>query len=180
MNHSRFPTLLYFLMLVLGVLHWAQVYPQLPERMASHFMANGTPNGWMPKEAFFLLSCVVVGMSALVAFLAPRLVASRPAEKINLPHREYWLAPERREDTMSFLRAQMVWFGCGIQFVLLYGTSQAINANLPTVGYFDAKGMWYVVAGSLLLTVVWIIHFLRHFYYVPPSQLSAHPGTWQK
>ena len=180
MNDSRFPTLFYFLMLILGALHWSHVYPQLPERMASHFAADGTPNGWQPKQAFFLLSCVVVGMSALVAFLAPRSLSSRPAEKINLPHRQYWLAPERREDTMRFIRAQMVWFGCGLQFVLLYGTSQAINANLPSVGYFDAKGMWYVVAGFLCFILVWIIHFLRHFYNVPPAHLSSSPGQWQK
>lgn len=176
MNDSRFPVLLYFLMLLFGVLHWFRVYPQLPERMASHFTTNGTPNGWQPKLSFFLLSCGVVGMSAFVAFLVPRLIASRPAEKINLPHKEYWLAPPRREDTMRFFRAQMAWFGCGLLFVLLYGTSQAINANLPSVGYFDTRGMWYVVAGFLFFTLVWVIHFLRHFYKVPPPSQSFPAG----
>lgn len=180
MNDSRFPVLLYFLLLALGLLRWAHVYPQLPERLASHFTADGTPNGWQPKQAFFVLSCVVVGMSALVAFLAPRLIASRPAEKINLPHKDYWLAPERREDTMRFFRAQMVWFGCGLLFVLLYGTSQAINANLPNVGYFDARGMWHVVAGFLFFTLVWIVHFLHHFYNVPPAHPSSTGGPWKK
>src|ERR1700758_1494825 len=46
MNNTRLPALLYLVMLAFGVLHWAQVYPQLPDRMASHFSANGTPNGW--------------------------------------------------------------------------------------------------------------------------------------
>jgi uncharacterized membrane protein len=180
MNDSRFPVLLYFLMLAFGLLHWAHVYPRLPERMASHFTATGAPNGWQPKQAFFLLSSVVVGMSAFVAFLAPRFITSRPAEKINLPHKEYWLAPKRRKDTLRFFRAKMAWFGCGLLFVLLYGTSQAINANLPNVGYFDAKGMWYVAAGFLFFTLVWIIRFLRHFYSGPTSHSPSPPGPLQK
>lgn len=167
-------------MLVFAVLQWVHVYPQLPDTMASHFAGKGTPNGWQPKQAFFLLTSVVIGMTTAAAFVMPFVLGSLPEGKINLPNKSYWLAPERREDTWRFFRAQMAWFGCGLLFVLLYGISQAINANLPTVRHFDSQGMWYVLGGFLLFALVWTVHFLRHFYNLPPSNSSLLPGSWKK
>jgi len=180
MNDSRLPAFLYLLMLVLGVLQWVHVYPQLPETMASHFSANGAPNGWQPKQAFFLLASVVIAMTTLPSFLVPRLLGSLPASLVNLPHKDFWLAPERREETTRYFRSQMAWFGCALLFLLLYAISQAINANLPGIRHFDAQGMWYVLGGFMLFTLVWTIYFLRHFYNVPPSQLSSSSGMGQK
>jgi uncharacterized membrane protein len=180
MNDSRFPTLLYFLMLALGLLEWVHAYPQLPERMASHFTGNGTPNGWQPKEAFFLFTSLVIVVTAVPSFLVPRQLASLSPDKINLPNKSYWLAPEHREQTSRFFRAQMAWFGCGLLFVLLYAISQAINFNLPNVRHFDSRGMWYVIGGFALFAVTWIIHFVRHFCNVPSPDAPTPPGSWQK
>ena len=180
MNASRFPTLLYFMMLILGLLQWAHVYPLLPETMASHFTANGTPNGWQPKQVFFLLSSIVIAVTAFPTFLAPRKIAKRPPDRINLPNKVYWLAPEHQEETWRFISTQMAWFGCGLLFVLLYGMSQAINFNLPNIRHFDSQAMLYVLGGFLLFVVLWLAHFLRHFYNVPPSHSSLPSGSEQK
>ena len=169
MNDSRIPTGVYLLMLLLGLLHWAHVYPQLPDVVASHFNASGAPSGWAPKSGFFVIMVVVVGVSALAGFLAPRLIQRKPASKINLPNKDYWLSPEHADETWSFLRAQMAWFGCAILFVMLYGTSLAINANLPSVGYFDSRGMIHVMLGFGAFCVLWLANLLRHFYNVPSS-----------
>ena len=55
MNNVRLPALFFAFMLVLAVLQWVQVYPQLPDRVACHFAADGTPNGWQSKQDFFLI-----------------------------------------------------------------------------------------------------------------------------
>jgi uncharacterized membrane protein len=175
MNDTRLPTFLYFFLLVLGLLQWAHIYPQLPAVMASHFTGHGTPNGWQAKPVFFLFMAFAIGVTAIPTFLVPRRLPSMPSNKINLPHKSYWLAPERREATFAFFRAQMAWFGCALLFVLLYATSQAINANLPTIGHFDWQGMWYVLVGFLFFCVGWIIHLLRRFSHVPESEISS-PG----
>src|SRR5215471_2062897 len=118
----------------MGLLEWMHVYPQLPVRMASHFDPYGRPNGSLPKETFFLVMAFAVVMTGAIGFLLPIAVAAAPAELINLPRKDYWLGPERREETLRFLRARLEWFACGVLFVLLYATSQAINANLPDNG----------------------------------------------
>ena len=167
MNDPRLPKFVFFLMLALGLLQWAHVYPQLPDVLASHFAADGTPNGHSPKEAFFLLMCVVLGLSAFVAFVTPRILANKPADRLNLPNKAYWLSPEHREETFRFFHAQMGWFGCAILFVLLYGTSLAIRANLTPSRHFDSSSMLYVMIGFGLFSLLWCVLFVRHFMKVP-------------
>jgi uncharacterized membrane protein len=160
-------------MLAFGILSWFHAYPQLPQIMASHFAADGRPNGWMPKNLFFVITILITAISALPTFLAPRSITSRPASRLNLPKKEYWLSPEHRGETVAFIKAQMAWFGCGILFVFLYGTSQAINANLPGVGYFNSRGMFHVLVGFLALTLLWMVRFVRHFSNAPDSPVST-------
>ena len=173
MNDSRLPTLVYLLMLTMGLLHWAHVYPQLPATMASHFSAHGVANGRAPKSAFFGGMAFCVCLSAFVGFFVPRQISGKPASRLHLPNKDYWLAPEHREGTWRFIRAQMVWFACALLFVLLFGTSQAINANLPSVGHFDSEAMLAVMLAFGLFCVLWIAIFLRHFYALPASVNSS-------
>ncbi|HKI11036.1 MAG TPA: DUF1648 domain-containing protein [Candidatus Acidoferrum sp.] len=167
MDDARYPKIVYFLMVVAGLFQWVRFYPLLPERMASHFSYDGTPNAWQPKDAFFLLMLVVVGLTFFGAFLTPRFIAARPDKRINLPHKDYWLAPTRREETFRFIAAQMAWSGCAMLFVLLFATFLAIRANLSSDGRFDNGTMIKVLAVFIFLMVLWIVHFLRRFYRLP-------------
>lgn len=176
MNDPRLPKLVYFLTLALGLLQWARVYGQLPPVMAAHFAANGAANGFQPKELFFILMLVILGVSAFVAFVVPIILSSKPPDRLNLPNKSYWLAPEHRQETFRFFRTQMAWFGCAILFVLLYGTSLAINANLNADHRFDSISMFYVIICFVLFTLVWVISFVRHFNN-NPSQGTGNPQT---
>jgi uncharacterized membrane protein len=167
MDDARYPKIVYFLMVVAGLFQWVRFYPLLPERMASHFSYDGTPNGWQPKEGFFLVMLLVVGLTFLFAFLVPRFIAARPDNRINLPHKDYWLAAARREETVRFIATQMAWSGCGILFIILLGTFLAIRANLSPDGRFDNGTMIKVLAAFLFLMVLWTVHFLYHFYRLP-------------
>ena len=64
-------------------------------------MLTAMPNGWQPKPAFFILIAVVILTPAIPAFIVPRRFPSIPADKINLPNKSYWLAPERREGNLA-------------------------------------------------------------------------------
>ena len=174
MSDPRLPKLVYFVMLALGLLQWARSYSQLPALMASHFAANGAPNGFQPKEVFFILMIIVVGRSGDVDGHRAIILSSKPPERLNLPNKSYWLAPEHRLETFRFFRTQMAWFGCAILFVLLYGTSLAINANLNTDRRFDSISMFYVMVVFGVFTLVWVIQFVRHFNKIPPHS-QANP-----
>jgi uncharacterized membrane protein len=163
MNNSRLPQWLYVLLLICGAIGALHYYPLLPERMASHFASDGTPNGWQPKDVFLLLMGMVAGVTATIGFLAPGLIARRPSSQINLPNKEYWLAPERRSATMQFVAAQMRWFSCAVLFVIVFGGYEAIQANLREVVRFDSQAMLVVLVGFLAFVLMWVFAFVRHF-----------------
>src|SRR6478736_3772473 len=85
---------------------------ELPQRVATHFDFQGNPNGWMSKQADLLfMGALGVG---LPLFLIGVCYATRflPAGMVNIPNREYWLAPERRAQTSAYVGAQSIWLGC--------------------------------------------------------------------
>ena len=173
MSDSRLPTAVYFLLLVFGVWHFAQVYPQLPERMASHFSADGTPNGWSPKQAFFILMAMITAVTAIPAFFVPRMLKNLPRQRINLPNKEYWLAPERRTETIEYLGMQMGWFGCALLALLFCAFYNAVAANLGPNHTFDS-GSFYVALGAFFaFLIVWLVRLLSHFARIPQQDARS-------
>ena len=169
LNNSRLPALCFFIMLGVSTWSWARLYPWLPDRMASHFSGSGVPNGWQPKQDFFVFAGIMVAVCAVLSFLLPRVAAVIPPALINLPNKSYWLASERREETWRVLASYMAWFGCALLFVLLYAISQAIRFNLPGHEPFNSRGMVAVLAGFCLFVVLLSVRMLRQFFSVPPS-----------
>lgn len=169
MDDPRLPRLVYTVLFLADLLIMAYFYPQMPQRMASHFAADGHVNGWQSREAFFVIMFLVTSASALVCFLAPRQIAARTNARINLPNRDYWLAPERREATMRFISATMAWFGSCLLFVLIAGTFLALQANLRPDGRFNSEAMLVVLGVFLAGLLGLMIGLVRHFQRVPPG-----------
>ena len=169
MDDPRLPRMLYVFLVLVCLLMMGYYYPQMPQRMAAHFAADGSPNGWQPREAFFLFMILVSASSAIVAFFAPWQIASKANARISLPNRDYWLAPERREATMQYIAATMGWFGCGLLFVLISGTYLALRANLAADHRFNSEAMLVVLGASLCSLMFLILGFVRHFQRVSPQ-----------
>jgi hypothetical protein len=68
MNRRLFTTLtaLMWIALPLTALRYAQVWDQLPARMATHFAASGQPNGWMPRATSLYFA---LGLTAFVLII---------------------------------------------------------------------------------------------------------------
>jgi uncharacterized membrane protein len=166
-DDPRLPRLLHAFLALACLLMMAFYYPKMPQRMASHFAADGAPNGWMPREAFFLIMLLVTASSAVITFFAPWQIAGKSNARINLPNREYWLAPERRDATMRIIATMMAWFGCGLLFVLISGTYLALQANLAADHQFNSAAMLVVLGVFLLGLLSLIARFVRRFQRVP-------------
>jgi uncharacterized membrane protein len=166
-DDPRLPRFLYAFLALVCLLMMAYYYPQMPQRMASHFAGDGRANGWQSRDAFFVLMLLVTSTSAIVGFLAPRQIAARSNARINLPHRDYWLAPGRRAETMRFISSTMAWFACGILFVLISGTFLALRANLAPEHRFDSEAMLVVLGGFFLGLLGLLVRLVRHFRNVP-------------
>ena len=165
----RIPLLLFLAVLAASIAHSLHYYPQLPERMASHFNASGQPDGWSTPAAFL---CFDIGMNAFMAavfVLLPLFMARIPTRWWSLPNRDYWLAPERLDQTIRLVRVQMLWFGAATLALLAVVKHLAIQANLMEEPHLSTRTMVYVMGLYFGFVAVWSVRFIMMFYRKPPA-----------
>lgn len=155
-------------LLGLVVLQALVYYPQLPARLASHFDAAGRPNGWSSKPAYFALQAFIVVVLTLCFAALPGWLERAPARLVNLPNKDYWLAPERRVSTMARVASALTWFGCaGLVFIIVVA-SLVIDFNLGHERVLAATPIWTLLGGIAVCTVVLVLRLL-HLGRRPPS-----------
>lgn len=154
---------------LVGALRVAQVWEGLPATMASHFGGGGAPNAFMDRQSFFAFYAVInafvvallLGVSVLLAKLPPRL--------INLPAREHWLAPERRDATIERLGRAFDVYALWTAAFSLGVLELVLRANLSGAGLANGAFMAMLVAYMLFTLgwTVWLLLTLR-----PPAPSS--------
>jgi hypothetical protein len=90
----------------------------LPGRVASHFGASGLANGFMARDVYlaFMIG-LVAGLPALTGLLMSRLV--RRLGRGGLPNCDYWLAPDRLDETTELLTEHVAWLAAGVAVLVL-------------------------------------------------------------
>jgi hypothetical protein len=141
------------LAIALAHLNWA--YSELPERVATHFNAAGQPDDWSTRGGFVVIYVALIGVMAVLfgglAVLLPRF----PGSTVSLPNRDYWLAPERREQTMRRIGEYLLVMGGATTLFnvgVMHLTVQAnrdVEVALP--GWF-----WLFFAAYMLFVLVWV------------------------
>jgi uncharacterized membrane protein len=153
-------------LLAVGVAQVFLYYPQMPDVMASHFDASGHPNGWMSRQVFMAIHLSMLAMVAACFLWLPRITPRFPLHLWSMPHRDYWLAPERREQTMDYVQTQMVWCGVATTLFLLAVSQLAFEANLtrPTI---LSSAMWWLLIGYFVYIGWWTVMFILRFRRIP-------------
>jgi serine/threonine-protein kinase len=136
---------------------------ELPEQVASHFDAAGAANGHMPRSAYLVIMLVVgIGLPALATGIS-WITLDRPNARINLPNRDFWLAPERRAATISRLRGGILRFSAMLVTFLCYAHFLVVRANLAQPARLAQD--WFV--GGLVVFLVamagYSLAFIRRF-----------------
>ncbi len=141
----------------------AATYGELPPKLASHFDLHGQPDGWMNRADS-------IGIMIALALTVPAIIigsmagaASIPISFINLPHRDYWLGPERRQSALAVLRRYSIWFAT-LNVLLLTGLQWlTVEANHRAGSHLNMAQFAVLLSLYLAGTVVWIVRLLRHF-----------------
>jgi uncharacterized membrane protein len=159
----RMPLVVLWALLILALAQLVVFFPLLPERLASHFDGAGRVNGWSSRTVFVAIEGIVLLMIVLFFAALPASFRRLPDSMINLPRKRYWLAPERRDQSMEFLIGSLNWFGCACLALMVVVTHLVIRVNLGLDPLLPSGMMW----GSLLtffgFTVVWLLRLLTHF-----------------
>jgi uncharacterized membrane protein len=154
---------LFFAIVLMAIAQCIHDFPLLPDRMASHFGPSGAPNGWMTKTQFFLVFAIVFLPALFVEFWLHRKIAKTPEAKLNLPNKEFWLAPERRAETFAYFESFFAWYGCAFLFVMVSAMSLAMRANFNSPPQLATGPIVSVLAGFLLYNVLAIAAMFRRF-----------------
>jgi serine/threonine-protein kinase len=135
---------------------------QLPPNVASHFGFSGEANGWMGRTMYLVFMALFGMIFPMIPPLAGLLMGRVPTSVINLPNKEYWLAPERRAGTMAFLISQLLRLAVlelGLVIVLHQLVVDANRQQPPRM----SNVVWGVLAVFLVFMAAWIWSLIRHF-----------------
>jgi hypothetical protein len=139
----------------------AWLYPQLPERVATKFGGGGQPVAWSTRSGFLTAHLVSFSLTALLMLGLRCALPWIPASLINLPHREYWLAPERIGYTRQLVGDMILGLGSSLLAFLTALGHLTMRANLtpePRLGPAFPVLLGLFLAATLGF-VVWM--FLR-------------------
>jgi len=132
----------------------------LPPQVASHFDAAGVARGFMARSDYLLfMLAMTIGVPLLIAAttaLLPRLV---PVDKLRLPNRDYWLAPERRDATLAGLTTSGLGMASIVAAFLIAVHVMVIVANRQLPPRLDSTTLWFLVGALVVSSVLW--QFLR-------------------
>lgn len=139
----------------------------LPSVAASHFAAGGAANGFMPRSTYiFFMLAVTVLVPSLIA-LSGRLIGALPVDLVNLPHREHWLAPERREATMASLSARGIVFAVLVAAFLCFVHWLVVRANQAQPPRLEETPFIGGLVLFGLATAIWLTMLFMRFQRVP-------------
>jgi len=136
---SRLPKLSFAVLAAYAAIHFPSYYSKLPDVVASHFNGRGMANGWQTKAAFFTVFVGVSVLAAVIGFGIPRIISAMPPQLINLPNKQYWLAPDHLGETQAFLNNYLAWFGCAVFLVIILTFDYAIQSNLRPENRFRSR-----------------------------------------
>jgi uncharacterized membrane protein len=162
MFSRQIPRIIFFSIVLIALSQCIIDYPLLPSRLASHFGASGLPNGWMTKQAFFIVYLVMICLATVIEFYAARSIGRSPS-RINLPHKEYWLAPERRAETFSYFEKSFAWYGCLFLLIEVLAMGLAIQANLNPPPRLATGPILAMVFVFLTFNIAFVVQLIRRF-----------------
>lgn len=136
---------------------------QLPAEVASHFDGGGRADAAMSRGAYLLLMIALAdGVPALMWWLQCR--AARQGQ-INIPHREYWLAPERRQESLRYLHRHAGVMALALLALLVGVHLLVVGAHLAGDGRpeLDLGAFMACLLGFMGFSVLWIALLVRRF-----------------
>ncbi len=148
---------------VFGIFYF---YQFLPDTIAVHFGFSGKADRTSGREVFIYINLIVFvfifGLFFLIDWLTPKL----PESSFNLPHKKYWLAPERREQSLKMNSAVLFWIGGLTNLFLLLMVYSIYEANMPQTPELSS-GFWLFMILYLAAITYVTIKFYKYFNKIP-------------
>lgn len=142
--------------------------PWLPEQV-------GDPGQQTSRQAFLGVMLFSVALAGLFSSAFVRWVDRTSPSRLSLPHRDHWMAPERREATLARLIEHLA--GTGLMVLVLMGGIHAFALLQGQPGWpRPPLILWQLgAAGLALWFLVWLWQYYRLFPAPPADEApTAH------
>ena len=153
---------IFFALIAMAIVQIVFYYPRMPEVVASHFDGLSAANDWSGRNGFFGLYTTMLGLLVLVFVYAPKWSDKRARFGAKIPNREYWLAPERLDQTREFFRRQMLIMGVVHLSLAIFAMQLVIQANFDQAPRLHHSISWALGLYFVIL-ISWLIYFWLHF-----------------
>ena len=146
-----------------GIGQIALGYESMPETVASHFDGSGNADGWSSREDFatmmVALHLFVATVFGFIGAMLPRISDSL----INVPHKDIWLAPERRAESLTWMTNRLAWMAAAVQALFCAITQLSLRASGDAEKAMPAWTQWALLAAFLAFMGIWLASFFRRF-----------------
>jgi hypothetical protein len=135
----------------------------LPDTVASHFATSGKATGFLPRAIYVRLTLTLVVVVPLAVNLLASLSLRNTNAAIKLPNRDYWLAPERRRESVDFVRRHIARFSRMLMVFGCYVHWLVVRANALTPPALSSP--WFIAGliAFLVSTLIWAAIFVGRF-----------------
>lgn len=140
---------------------WTQ--DALPPVVASHFDAQGRPDGFTDRADYVTMMMLLMAAFPLGAALLGALLRSLPARVINIPRRDYWLAPDRRRDSLNYLSGWLQSLSLLGLALLAFVHYLLLDANRGGQAHLELTPLLMGTGVFLAGLTIWLLALHRRF-----------------
>ena len=136
---------------------------QLPRLVASHFDLTGHANAFMTRGQYLTLMVLLAAGLPLALGAGTRWLAALPDALINLPNKAYWLAPERRSQSLSALTTHVERFSGALTLFLCYLHWLIVRGQGHPTPHLAQGPFLAGLLAFLGFVAVWLVLLYRRF-----------------
>lgn len=142
---------------------------ELPPRVATHFSATGTANGWMTRTrhgTFMLLTGL--GLPAFILLIG-WAIRFFPASMLNVPHPAYWRSPAHYPTACRIMLQWSQWQSLALLLWVILLNYQIVLANRTSPPRLSSHDILWLSVPLVLVTLASILWLIWRFSKVPAS-----------
>ena len=132
-------------------------YFYFPNNVAIHFDSNGIPDSWTNKNINFLIEAFIYLLITGIFFSIPLIIKNTPSKFVNIPNKQYWLAPERKTYTSEMISNTLCWVGVGLNFFFIILGFIVLKTNMLRNVVLDNSIVYILLLALTVYMSIWLI-----------------------
>ena len=149
-------TVLFMLAMILiaAIVQSVYYYPKLPDQILSQFTVTGEVDDYIAKFTLFIIMLSTIFGTAVSLTLGTLLAMKKAPQLVNLPNKDYWFAPEHKQETIAFVFKIMVKLTIA-SIIMMIAILQSII--WVSIGSLESPGIFIWTSTGLLCAYCVII-----------------------